>query len=374
MKTLEVLDRVLKGKQLAEESRRQMTYVLEIFAEYSEEWPESGVIINEWLNSLDIADISKLTYFQILKSAGSYIHKYFKLDNPADTAEIPHFRKKQRRYFTPEECMLVLASCKYHYDRELILALMDSLCRIGGLSNLQGKDVLNGFIITHEKTGDRKYRLDVRICQALKKLAGSDDAWVFTKINGEKISANTLSQKVRCIVKRAGITGKKLGAHTFRHSGASLIAKEYRNVMIVQTLLQHDKPETSMQYIHDVDIEIQKDISPLQLMRDKAYNGNGFKEPESLQLTMGEESENENALMVVEEEVEPVNSFYGDMFPEIEDGIEIRPLLRTEDLNLLRLAFIELAQTEKNHNEMLKARELMKRMLRKAGSKGGNGG
>lgn len=373
MKTLEVRDKFLRGKQLAWESNKLYKRVLTEFSKYAEEWPENGMVINEWFNSIEVSDISKRTYYHILRSAGTYMFRYYKLTNPADTAEIPRFKKKQRRYFSPEQIMMVLASCKYRYDRELILTLVDSLCRVGGLSSLKGKDILDGFIVTKEKTGERKYRLDIRICNSLRKLAGGEDEYVFKKADGQQVPSGTLTKRVRTIVKRAGITGGKLGSHTFRHSGASLVAKEYRNVMIVQTLLQHDSPETSMGYIHDVDIEIQKDISPLQLVKEKAYNGNGFIEQEYKQITMGEDGEGEETTAVVTLEGEETgrDSFYDDMFPAIPEDVSVRPLLKAEDLMLIRFAFIEMSRIENNHREMLKAREMMKRILRKSNT-GGN--
>lgn len=374
MRTLEVLKRVIAGKQLAFESKRKLTHIFSELAKYSEEFPEKGVTINEWLNTLLVADITKRLYFAWLNSAGKYMKKHYDLSNPCDTADLPKWKKRQRRYWTPEEEMRIIASCKYGYDRELILTLADSLCRIGGLSGLEGKDVQDGFIIVKEKTGQRRYRLDSRICFALKKLAGSDDGFVFANKDGGQETVLNLRNRVRRVVARAGITGEKKGAHTFRHSGASIVAKEFRNVMIIQTLLQHDKPESSMEYIHDIDIEIQKDISPLRLIAEKAYNGQGNFTPEFKQLTMPgstevkPESEAETNLTIAE----PVPNYYDDMFPEVADGVEIRPLLKAEDLRLIRQAFITHAQNGNSHADMLKARELMKRILRKAGTRGGN--
>ena len=56
----------------------------------------------------------------------------------------------------------------------------------------------------------------------------------------------------------------------------------------------------------------------------------------------------------------------GEMFPEIGEGVAIRLLLK-EDLILIRKGFMEMAVRERYGGDVGRARELMKRMLRRAG-------
>ena len=53
MKTLEILEKVLKGKRLKPNTQKHYREVLGSLARYSEDWPVNGVIINEWLASLE---------------------------------------------------------------------------------------------------------------------------------------------------------------------------------------------------------------------------------------------------------------------------------------------------------------------------------
>ena len=53
------------------------------------------------------------------------------------------------------------------------------------------------------------------------------------------------------------------------------------------------------------------------------------------------------------------------MFPEIGEGVTIRPLLKTKDLMLIRKGFMEMAIREKYAGDVGRARELMKRMIRR---------
>lgn len=58
----------------------------------------------------------------------------------------------------------------------------------------------------------------------------------------------------------------------------------------------------------------------------------------------------------------------GDMFPKVREGVAVRTLLKYEDLMLMRKIFVWYASYNRNNNDAVRARELMKRMLRKGGS------
>jgi integrase/recombinase XerD len=371
MKTLEVLEKVLEGKRLKPITQINYRKVLKSLSEYSEDWPSKAYVINNWLNRLtQFSDMTIRLYYQVGKSSARYMKKSYNLPNPFDKAESPKVHKKARRIFTADEMMRIMGACRFGYDRELVLTLIDSTCRIGELDNLKGSDVndINGFINVTGKTDARKYRLDVRICKALKELAGSDDGYVFKNRFGKKQNPGTLQARARKIIKRAGITGKKLGPHTLRHSGATFVARKTQSALVVKALLQHDDIATSMEYIHDVEDSLQQSISPLQLVKETAIFGHENMdnvvqtEFDSSQMTGSE-------LVVVKPEADKVDNgvpeYIKDMFPEVEAGRETRPLLKENDLNLLRNIFIEYSGNGGNHENMLKARELMKRILRR---------
>jgi len=91
-----------------------------------------------------------------------------------------------------------------------VLTLIDSACRIGELVNSKDGDVGDGFINVMGKTGQRRYRLDVRLCEKLRALAGGDDEPVFKqKSGGFYQDGDGLGHRVRYAVERAGIKGKK---------------------------------------------------------------------------------------------------------------------------------------------------------------------
>ena len=64
-----------------------------------------------------------------------------------------------------------------------------------------------------------------------------------------------------------------------------------------------------------------------------------------------------------------INDLVGDMFPAIREGVAVRTLLKYEDLRLIRKILVRYASYNRSSNDRVRARELMKRMLRKGGSK-----
>lgn len=378
MNTLDVLEKVLAGKRIRPNTQRQYVDLLNSLARFSPEWPDNPAVINEWIASLsDRADTSVRMWFDYGKAAGHYMqrisgrneHGQYLFYNPFVDAETPRVEKKKRRYFTADEVMRVIASCRFGYDREFILTLVDTTCRVGELVELKGGDVddTEGWINTVGKTGKRRYRLDVRVCKALKKLAVTDDGYVFVGQDGAKLNEDSLASRARRIIIRAGLTGKKLGAHSLRHAGAHLVARATRSALAVKASLQQDDIKSAMVYIDDVEQEIQQEISPLKLVGEAAFNGNGNGKVEPRQIGMVEGEGVGTDLVLAEPEiVEGKPDFTDDMFPEIPDGREVRPLLRTDDLRLMRRIFIEYARRDGNHQDMLKSRELMKRITRRS--------
>jgi integrase len=355
VKTLEVLDKVLKGRRLSQRSRENYELVFASLSAYSEEWPDSVGVAQEWLGSLrGFADTTVALWHSLARSAGRYMQRVWKLDNPFELVERPRVLKKKRRYLKAEEVMSVIRACRSDYERLLVMTLVDSTCRIGDLAGLRKDRIGDGYFVAQGKTGERKYRLDGWLCDKLRGLRLDGDL-VFGGV-----SASGLSMRVMRVMRRAGLKGQKLGPHTLRHSGASLIAKETGSVLAVKAILQHDSINTSMVYIHDTEEDALKRISPLELVG--RYGGGGVK-----QLTMGRPGENavdaEGAVMPPE-----VNAWDGEL-PEVGDGVAVRPLLKTEDLRDIREAFRHYIMSDSVGGGQMRCRELFVRMLRRVKGK-----
>lgn len=369
MKTLDVLDKVLKGKRVSDETRRHYRVALNSLAKYSEDFPKSGEVVDEWVATLDnYADITVRIMWQFVNSAGAYVEKISgkyanglpRVPNPCREATKPKVAKKRRRYFTASELVRIIQACRYEQDKVLIVLLIDSTARVGELVGLRSQNVGDGWIDVKGKTGERRYRCDKAICVELRRL-GADGQPIFKSRLGGEADVRSLKNRVRRVIIEAGITGDKLGPHTLRHSGASLVAQETGSALAVKALLQHDNIATSMEYIHDVEDEIQQRISPLRLIGEKVFGSESGFSVEAKQLGMGDGE----AEVIPAEETNEALALFADMFPEIKEGTKVRPLLKEEDLKLLRRVFLAFSCDKQSGSDIGKARDLLCRMLRK---------
>jgi integrase len=382
VKTLEVLDKVLKGKRVKNKTKKNYVYALTSLAKYSEEWPSDPVVINEWLNQLSgYASSSVHTWFRYVRSAGRYMEKIsgknqygaYNMPNPTTDAERPKVEHAELLYRTPDEMVACLKVCRNRYEYCLVSVLIDSAVRIGELGRhkdepdkypgLYGCDVGENFIRVRGKTGERRHRLNRELCIALKALAGGDDKPVFKRKDGMARTDNHLAYDVRVIVKRAGISGKKLGPHSFRHGSASLVAKVTQSALSVKSVLVHDEISTSMKYIHDAEHDIADGISPLAIIEGKVKGINH----EQLLLGAGgvETVEPDGVVVDMAGEIIEGEDLVAELFPVIPDSAQVRPLLKVDDLRLIREVMVEYARAFRGDVRIYKGQELLMRMLRR---------
>lgn len=162
----------------------------------------------------------------------------------------------------------------------------------------------------------------------------------------------TLGERVRAIMERAGLRGEKLGPHTLRHTAASMVARSTRSALAVKALLQQDNIKSSMVYIHDAEDEIQQMVSPLEL--------SGVKMGEDKQIEFSDDVK----LLEMPGEVS-VRNLIIELFPNVPEGVKVRPALSSKDLNLIRDGLIELMKVREESGSGSDCVQLMKRVLRK---------
>jgi hypothetical protein len=198
------------------------------------------------------------------------------------------------------------------------------------------------------------------LCEALKKHGESKTA-VFCTLNGLPASSHALQAKVRNIVKAAGITGEKLGAHTFRHTVGSLVAQSTGSALSVKSILGHSDINTSMDYIHDAEDSLAQRISPIQLMNDKL----GIKaDPEMNQLALNSPGD-------IRTTIEPISDDSGNIvdllsleYKEVPPGTTIHCRFGYDSICLLRRAFMGYTSTRISESDAIQLKDLYKRMVR----------
>ena len=323
-----------------------------------EYWFTEGSQVNEFISSLDVNDTSRNIIFGCLKAVGRYTARTYGWVDPTERASRPEVAHKQRRYLRPAEFKAVIGACRDIEDKVLIMALMDSSCRIKGLAGLRVTDLDDSGFSATEKTGRRHYRCDSRLVVLMREVA--IDGVVFPVKDASRQVVRpacpcppaTLGERVRAIMERAGLKGEKLGPHTLRHTAASLIARKSGSALAVKALLQQDDIKSAMVYIHDAEDEIQQDYSPLEL--------SGVRMGEDKQIGF----EDDVKLLETTKEIS-VRNLIIELFPAVPEGVKVRPALSSKDLNLIRDGLIELMKVRGEGGSGSDCVQLIKRVLRR---------
>ena len=365
MKTLEAVDKYLRGKTVSRNTELMFRRAFVLLNEFEPELPMSRMMLNEWLVWLSkryphLRDVSRATYLRFVRTVYRYLAKIYEWEkNPIDGVESIKVIPRKRRIFNPDELSKIFKACRTEYEKVLVGVLLDSSCRIHELAGLPVENVgENSFkCLANTKTGEHIYRCRPEICRVMRRMAVN--GFVFTRSNGLPVSSKVLTNKVCLLVKRAGIKGDKLGAHTFRHTAATLVAEASGSVLVVQSVTGHKSIDMAMTY------------SPLELAGQMMMEMNDDNVSQVHLLTdgQGKDIENKKTALVVDEKGEVVNKgsddWHEEMFRKVPAGAEVRPLLKEADLEIIRYAFLLVVEYGQWVGSDSTVRNLWQRILRK---------
>lgn len=85
-----------------------------------------------------------------------------------------------------------------------------------------------------------------------------DEGYLFSTKDGLPLSSRNVLRKIKEIGSKAGIEGKRLSPHTFRHSFAKTYLMAGGDVISLQTIMGHSKLETTRKYVYLLTEDIQK--------------------------------------------------------------------------------------------------------------------
>jgi site-specific recombinase XerD len=133
-------------------------------------------------------------------------------------------------------------------DKAIILFLMDTGCRVGGLCNLMIEEVdLDNLIAkVHEKGGrSRKVLFGEKTKSAIIDWLGvrqfEDSLFLFTSLrDGRPMNPNSVIQMLRRLGKKTGVEGR-VNPHAFRHGFAREYLKNGGDLASVSDLLGHSQ-------------------------------------------------------------------------------------------------------------------------------------
>lgn len=213
--------------------------------------------------------------------------KYLQAVNSIKRSNHRSQEKKPKDIVTQSELKAMLGACNNVRDKTVISILYDSGCRIGEILTLRVKDVdFDEFgmrLTVKGKTGVRKVRavgdsvpLMREYLQAYSRI--NPDEYVFIQLTGSKhgdpMKWSQVNTMIRKVLTRAKIE-KRIHAHLFRHTRATILAKDVREAPLEATMGWAHGSKMAKVYVHldadDVDSAILK-VYGIEKQIDKEKN------------------------------------------------------------------------------------------------------
>lgn len=177
--------------------------------------------------------------------------------SPTSNIGMPKKERKSRVFLRIDEYMRLLnAVAGNSRDYAILQLFLQTGIRVAELIGLQMQDIdlTEGTMLINGKGNkQRTIYLEKKATQALRSYLSvrprSADQHVFVNYKGTGLSVQGVRDIIDKYGKAAGIT-KKFSCHSLRHRCATYKASKGYTAVELQDLLGHEKPETSMIYVH----------------------------------------------------------------------------------------------------------------------------
>lgn len=177
--------------------------------------------------------------------------------------------KKLPKVLTTEEQRLLVAQPNPRYvsglrNRCLLRVALEAGLRASELTHLRPEhlDMLTCRLVVREGKGAKDRVL--WISDDLRDLIGRwlerrpDSSWLFPTRDGGQLDTRYLRTMVKHYAVKAGVSeAERVTPHVLRHTFATVLLRETRNIILVQKALGHSDVSTTMIYTHVQDDELE---------------------------------------------------------------------------------------------------------------------
>jgi integrase/recombinase XerD len=248
MATSKVVQSFLAGCRARGLSPRTIAWyqcLLLAFANKYPRLPDKPDRIEYFLGAPEISDELRHGRFRALRAFYSWASQRLEVPNPMTQISTPRKRKKLPRTLTLTDMGCLLLAPLSRRDRTMITLVLDTGIRIGELVGMDSEDIGEETIFVSGKTGQRQVPISDETRGHLLEMASSGP--LFRGPKG-RLTTSGAYQAIRQALIRAGISGKKLGPHTLRHTFGRQWIVAGGDLVSLQRILGHASISTTRIY------------------------------------------------------------------------------------------------------------------------------
>lgn len=221
------------------------------FAEVCPELPDDPAPIEGFLARLGGSPATRVNYYQAFSAFFAFASKRYHQDNPMAAMRRPHLDEDSPRpTLAPEELMKLRDAPTSLRDRAILTLLIDTGIRSGELAQLRKQDITAETINVQGKGGkQRTVPISEETRRLLLSLMAADGVtdYIFSGHKG-RLTRHGLYRIVSRYMRKAGISGPKLGGHRIRHGFARGYLVLGGDTRSLQRILGHKKISTTEKY------------------------------------------------------------------------------------------------------------------------------
>jgi integrase len=196
---------------------REYNSKLDKFANYFPTLPLDPDQIAEYLGQLKCDPITKWDIRKHIMAFYHFLERRNIIAVITPTFPKVKFPRKVRRVLTEDEVVNLFNYAETLQDKAILTLLIDSKLRAGELCSLTREHVLQDSVIVTGKNGQRSIPISPLTYSLLTKLTDSGPLF---SIDSRPMNRKLLYNHLHELMKRSGLTGKKLGPHILRHSAS----------------------------------------------------------------------------------------------------------------------------------------------------------
>jgi integrase len=208
--------------------------------------------VSRFLAEKPYSDFHQFNRFRALRAFYHWLYEQKDLVNPFYPRRRVRSISKPKtlpRFLERDQLSQVIAQAENFPEKVMLELFATAAIRAGELCSLEKAWVFPTYIEVEGKTGRRRVDILPFVYDDLKTLAASHPGrTVFVDRKGQPMSPSGAYQRVQKCMLKAGITGKKLGPHTLRHSFGHIYQKEKGDLVALQHMLGHSRVETTQIY------------------------------------------------------------------------------------------------------------------------------